>query len=182
MSPASKGRLRVAVVMLATLYLEVTFGANLRIWGVAPDLLCLVTVVAALVGGAEQGVVCGFGCGLLADLYLQDTPFGLSALSLCIVGFLVGWFRAASPSGSKALIPVAVLVGTAINGALFLGLAGMVGQSHVFDEGRTWLIRVVAIESIDNAVLALPMWWLLRRAARGTLGAATVGAAIAPAK
>ena len=177
MTAPAKARLRIAVIVLLALYIEVTFGANLRIWGVAPDLLALVTVAAALSGGAEQGAICGFGCGLLADLYLQDTPFGLSALALCLVGFGVGAFRAASPIDSKLLIPGLVLVATAAEVGLFLGLAGLFGQAELGAEGRDWLIRVVVVESVDAAVLSLPVCGLLRWASRGSTGAVAMGGA-----
>jgi rod shape-determining protein MreD len=173
-TPPTKARLRVAVVAVAALYIEVTFGADLRIWGVAPDLLALVTVAAALAGGPEQGAVCGFGCGLLADLYLQDTPFGLSALALCLIGFAVGAFRVASPIDSKLVIPGVVLLATAMEVGLFLGLAGLFGQAELGAEGRNWLIRVVVIESVDAAVLSLPAYGLLRWASRGSAGAVVV--------
>jgi rod shape-determining protein MreD len=174
-SPAGKARLRVAGVVLAALYIEMTFGSDLRIWGVAPDLLCLVTVAAALATGPEQGAFCGFGCGLLADLYLTDTPFGLSALSFLLVGFVVGWFRAASPTETKLLVPPVVLVATAVEVGLFVALAGLFGQAQVTSEGRDWLIRVAVIESIEAAVLSLPAYGLLRRASRGSPGALSLG-------
>jgi len=175
MTPPTKARLRVAGIAVVALFIEVTFGTDLRIWGVAPDLLCLVTVAAALAGGPEQGALCGFGCGLLADLYLQDTPFGLSALTLSLVGFVVGTFRVASPINSKVLTPGVVAVATAVQVAVFLALAGLFGQSELAHEGRDWLIRVVVIESVDAAVLSLPVCWLLRRASRGSPGAVALG-------
>ena len=179
MTPAAKARLRLIGIAVAALYIEVTFGGDLRIWGVAPDLLCLVTVAAGLAGGPEQGALAGFGCGLLADIYLQDTPFGLSALALCLVGFVVGAFRVASPVNSKLLTPAIVGVATALEAGVFLALAGLFGQSELAEEGRNWLIRVVVIESLDAAALSLPVCWLLRRASRGSPGAMALGEAAA---
>jgi rod shape-determining protein MreD len=176
-TPAAKARLYLAVVAVGALYLEVTFNADLRIWGVAPDLLGLVTVAAGLAGGPEQGALCGFGCGLLADVYLQDTPFGLSALTLCLIGFVVGTFRVLSPVDSKLLTPLVVALSTALAAGLFLALAGLFGQAELADEGRAWLIRVVVIESLDAAVLSLPVCWLVRRVTRGSPGAVALGEA-----
>jgi rod shape-determining protein MreD len=171
---AGKARLRVSAVILVTLYLEVTFGSNLRIWGVAPDLLGLITITAALAAGPEVGAFSGFACGLLTDLYLQDTPLGLSALCLCLVGYLVGTFRLASPNQSRLLVPPLVLVAAAVDTGLFLALAGVFGQAEIAGEGRNWLIRVVVIQSLDAAVLSLPVLRLLRWAVRGSQGALAV--------
>lgn len=179
MSGPAKARIRVALIALAALYLELSFGPNLRIGGVAPDLLTLVTIAAALAAGPEHGAFCGFGCGLLTDLYLQDTPFGLSALCLCLIGYLVGTFRAASPTDSRLIIPPVTLVATALSAALFLALAGLFSNGAITREGWSWLIRVVVIESIYAAVLSLPAYWLLRWAARSSAGAVALGPAVA---
>src|SRR5205807_513217 len=66
--------------------------AGIHVHRVRPDAMLLVAVLAGLVAGPEKGAVTGFVAGLLADLTLQ-TPFGLSALVLSLVGFGVGMLQ-----------------------------------------------------------------------------------------
>lgn len=170
MSAAAKARLRVAVLLLVTFFIQSTFGNDLRIAGVAPDFITLVVVCSGLVGGAELGTVVGFFGGLLADLFLIDTPFGLSALALCLIGFAVGSLRSAVLREGWVLTPAVAFVGTAAAVALFLGLADLVGQSQLLAQGRPWLVRVALIEALDAAVLSLPVTRLVRWAAAGSTG------------
>ena len=58
---------------------------------VAPDFMMLLAVCAGFVAGPDKGAVVGFAAGLVSDLFLQSTPFGLSALAACLAGFVVGW-------------------------------------------------------------------------------------------
>jgi rod shape-determining protein MreD len=172
LSPAAAARLRVAAIVLVTGYIQATFGADLRIAGVAPDLLTLVVICAGLAGGPEQGTVVGFGAGVLADLVVTTTPFGLSALTLTLIGFAVGTLRAGVLHDSWALTPVVAMVATGATVALFVALAGLVGQPQLASEGQAWLVRVGVVEGLYSAVLSIPVTRLLRRAARGSAGVA----------
>jgi len=53
--------------------------------------MMLLAVGAGFVGGPDTGAVVGFAAGTVSDLFLQSTPFGLSALAACLAGFAVGW-------------------------------------------------------------------------------------------
>jgi rod shape-determining protein MreD len=175
-SPAAAARLRVAAILLVTAFIQSTFGADLRIAGVAPDLLTLVVITAGLVGGPEQGTVVGFAAGLLADLLVTPTPFGLSALTLCLIGFSVGSLRSAVLHDSLLLTPVVALVATVATVALFVGLADLVGQSQLASEGQAWLVRVAVVEGVYAAVLSIPVARIMRRAVAGSAGAARLAA------
>ncbi len=171
MTGATKARLRLGVLLLLVAFIQVTFGDDLRIGGVAPDLLALVTICAGLAGGAELGAYMGFFAGLLADVFLTDTPFGLSALTLCLVGAGVGALRTAVLREGWVLTPLVAFVATGAGVIAFVAFGDLVGQSQLAHEGRNWLVRVVFIESIGAAVLALPMAKLVEWTARGSVGA-----------
>jgi rod shape-determining protein MreD len=97
---------------------------QLRVFGVAADVLVLVGVAAGVAGGPERGAVVGFACGLLADCFLQ-TPFGLTALVLTLVSWAVGAFQTRIvhviwwiPMLTMAVGAAASVVGYAILGAV----------------------------------------------------------------
>jgi rod shape-determining protein MreD len=169
-SPHVRARLRIAALLVIAVLLETTIGSDLRVAGVAPDLMVLLTICAGLTGGAEAGAWVGFWAGLMTDLFLTSTPLGLSALTYCLVGAGVGALRTAVLPDVRLIRPAAALVGTAVAVLLWVALGDVLGQSQLLDPGRSWLIRVVAIEAAWATVLALPVGWLYGRAARGSKG------------
>lgn len=174
MTRRTQGQLRVVALLLVGIVIQTTLGADLRVDGVAPDLMLLLAICAGLYGGARQGVLVGFGCGLLSDLFLTNTPFGLSALTFCLVGYVVGALRVTLLPDGWPLVPVIVFVASVFGVALFLVVGDLVGQSRMMAGGQRLLIRTVAIEALANAVLSLPAAWLYERCTRGTHGAAEI--------
>ena len=175
MNPRLVAGLRVALLMIFAILVQTTFGDDLRVDRVAPDLMVLLAICAGLTGGAESGAWVGFWAGLLADLSLTATPLGLSALTYCLIGAAVGALRTGLLPESWLVIPAAAVVGTAAAAVLWVGLGDVLGQNQLLDSGRAWLIRVVLVEAGWAALLALPVNWLYARAARGSRGADRVG-------
>lgn len=62
----------------------------IRIFGVAPDFVLLFVVYLALRRGALVGVFWGFLAGFTQDIYADPHLLGASALTLTVVGFVVG--------------------------------------------------------------------------------------------
>ena len=121
-------RLRAALVLALTLVVHLTLLSRLRIDNVRPDALLLVALMAGLVAGPERGAVVGFCAGILADLFLQ-APFGLSALTYCLVGFAVGSLQTGILRAAW-WIPVATgAAASAAGTVLYAVLGAMVGQT-----------------------------------------------------
>ena len=175
MSPHVVARLRMGLVVVAAILVQTTVGDDLRIAGVAPDLMVLVAICAGLTGGTEAGAWMGFWSGLAADMFLTSTPLGLSALTYCLIGAAVGALRAAVLPEGRLLTPVVAAVATAASVLLFVGLGDVLGQGQLLEAGRSWLIRVALIEAAWAAVLAIPVAWIYGRAARGSAGAERLG-------
>ena len=161
---------------------QTALGNDLRIGRVAPDLLVLVSICAGLAGGAEAGALVGFFSGLLMDLFLTSTPLGLSALTYCIAGAVVGWLRSSVLPERNLVIPVAALLATAGAVLLFVGFGDMLGQHQLLEAGRSWLVRVVAVESAWSVILSFPFAWLYSKFARGSVGTDRVGMTIGLAR
>ncbi|MGI8491836.1 MAG: rod shape-determining protein MreD [Acidimicrobiales bacterium] len=175
MTPRNAARLRIGAVLLTGIVVQTTLAPDLRLAGVAPDLMLLLAICGGLAGGAGGGAVTGFAAGLLADLWLTDTPVGLSALTWCIVGFAVGTLRSNVLPESRWLATV-MAAGATVAGVLaFVVLGDVVGQSQLLIGGRSWLLRVVVLEAAWAAVLSWPVSRLFEWAARGSDGAAELG-------
>lgn len=171
MSSHAQARVRIALLLAVGIFLQTTFAADLRVGGVAPDFMLLLTVCAGLAGGASQGALVGFFAGLLTDLFLAGTPVGLSALAFCLTGSLVGAFRSNLLPGGRAITVAMAFLGTAAGVVIFLAVSDLVGGQHVAVFGQAWILRVILGEAIWAAVLSLPVSWLFVRASRGSAGA-----------
>jgi cell shape-determining protein MreD len=151
---------RVTLVVALFVTVQETVVLDLRVGGIHPDIMILLPIVAGLVGGPGSGASMGFGAGLVADLFLP-TPFGLSALVGCLIGFTVGVTTLALDRTAWWLAPTVALGGSAIYEVLYLDLT-----------------QIVVVVSLVNAVLALPavrlVSWALPQASTEGVPTSTV--------
>lgn len=178
MSDVARARIRIGLLLVLTVLVETTLGTDLRVLHVAPDLMVLVVICAGLTGGTEAGAWVGFWAGLLYDMFLTSTPVGLSALTYCLIGASIGALRASVLQERRALLPVAALAGTAASVLLFVGAGDVLGQTQLLGGGRAWLIRVMIVESLWNAALALPAGYIYAWVSRGSAGAERFGSPV----
>ncbi len=155
--------LRVAFVIFVVLMVQQVLMVPLRFGGAHPDLLWLLPITAALLDGPETGAIVGFWAGLAFDLVLP-TPFGLSALVGCLLGFAVGSLTAAVDPRAAWLKPVAAVAGSVAADMLFAVLGAIMGQQQMVQIDFLALALVVAVSSL---VLVLPVSRLMRWALAG---------------
>jgi rod shape-determining protein MreD len=149
---------RVALITLALLILQSTVMLSIRVGGVHPDLLWLLPITAALLDGPESGAIVGFWTGLAFDLILP-TPFGLSALVGCILGYAVGAATRAVDRGALWLVPVAAAIGSVVADMLFAVLGAIFGQQQMVQIDFLALVLVIAVSSM---ILVLPVHRMMR--------------------
>ena len=154
-------KLKVPFVLFVMFVVNGSLLGSVHIDHVRPDAMLLLTVVSALIAGPERGAVLGFTAGVLVDLTLQ-TPFGLSALVLCLVGFAVGQLQAAILRSSWWIPPVTAALGSALGVGLFVLLGALVGQSQLLRPGLARLGIVAGLVAGMNCVLAAPVSSLAR--------------------
>ena len=128
-----------------------------------PDVLLLLPVAGGYVAGPERGGAFGFVTGLVADLFLP-TPFGLSALVGCLLGYSVGSLTAAVDPRAAWLKPVAALTGSVAADMLFAVLGAILGQQQMVQVDFLALFLVVGISSV---ICVLPVNRLMRWALAG---------------
>jgi rod shape-determining protein MreD len=159
--------LKAALVLVAALVAQAAVVSRLDLFGAHGDLLILVPVAAGLTVGAERGAVAGFVAGLAVDL-LVTTPFGLTALTYCIVGYAVGAFQTGVLRASW-WVPVVAAVGGAAVGTVLWALAGtVVGLEGLLDDE---LLRVVGAVTLVALALVVPAVRLARWVEGDAVGA-----------
>lgn len=167
MSPAAVSKLRLVVVLAVAVVIQTTLASDVRVLGVAPDLMLLVAICGGLVAGAEVGCILGFVAGLVADTFLTATPLGLSALTYCLIGCGVGVVRNNVLRDSWLLAPIVTFVATVVGVVAFVAFGDVVGQTGPSAAGSSWVIRVALVEGVWAAALSIVVHPLMARAARG---------------
>ena len=148
-----------AALLTAAFVIQVALASQIDIFGVHPELMLLVAIVAGLVSGPERGAGVGFAAGFLVDLTLHGT-FGMSAFAFTVVGFLVGSVKEAILRISSILAVLITLLASALGVLLYATVAHLLGDRTLSDPK---LSAIVTIVSVWNAVLCIPMLWLARR-------------------
>lgn len=144
--------LKAALVLFSALVLQSAVVADLTIFGAHGDLLILVPITAALTAGAERGAIAGFAAGIAVDL-LVHTPFGLTALGYCLVGYGIGAFHDGVLRASWFLPVVAAITGAAFGTTFWALAATVVGEEGLLGAE---LGRIVVVVSLVAGVLVLP--------------------------
>ena len=156
--------LAVVVVIITALLLQSTVFAQLRLLGVRPELLYLVTIVVAFVDGPSDGAIVGFVSGLAQDLILNE-PKGILALTLTLLGYTIGMLRQYIVSPSPLLPTILVGLGT-VGGIVFYAITSyLLGN---FDHSTGFALRVALLSGLYNAVLTPILFPLLRRVFEGS--------------
>ncbi len=154
----------VLAVIVTALLLQSTVFAQLRLLGVRPELLYLVTIVVAFLEGPGEGAVIGFVSGLAQDLLLNE-PKGILALTLTLLGYTLGLLRQYIVSPSPFLPVILVALGTAGGIVFYVVVSFLLGN---FDHSIGFAIRVALLAALYNAILTPILFPVLRRVFEGS--------------
>lgn len=150
--------IRSALVLLTVLVVQVAVLDVHLVAHVPVSAFLALAVAGGLVGGAQRGALAGFAAGCMADL-MVTAPFGLSALTLAVVGYTVGSADSLRVRQSR-IFPVAVgLLGGALGTALYAVVGELIGQPYLSDPD---VVRIVVVRGVGSAVLVAPCELALR--------------------
>ena len=151
----------IAVVIALVIQTTVFGSGNIQPLGAPPALVTLVVIALAPHIEAEYHVLLGFTAGILIDLIGSGT-LGLWAMTLTVVAF-VSSRLARRYSDSIILSIVAAFVLTAFGQVVYVLLGTLFGQGTL---GEPNVVAKILLPAVWNAILAYPVFWLLRVAFR----------------
>jgi len=109
----------LVLVLFVSFVLQTTVIPFLRVGGIMPDLLLILTIFTALFYGSQGGGAVGFTVGLAQDL-LVGRHLGIQALSGLLTGYTVGYLEG-KVYKKNPLVPLfLVFLGSLFSGAVFL--------------------------------------------------------------
>jgi rod shape-determining protein MreD len=155
--------LAYAGLVVLAIGLQVGPFSELTIRGVVPDLPLLVVVAVGLVHGPERAALVGFLGGLALDLAPPaDHVAGRWALSLVVVGFLVGLVREDARQGLIKIL--AVVAAASFIGTSIFALSGLLLEEPGVTVGRVLeIIPVAVLYDTALALLTVPLLIALGR-------------------
>lgn len=135
----------------------------IRIAGVKPDLLFIITVYMGYSFGSFNGEVTGFASGLLHDS-ISNAPLGLTTLPSLAVGFIVGMFGRGVLKSNIATIIILLFAASIVKGVITLFLCYIFHQGYIAS-----VIHVILPEAFYNAILAPMLFFVYDKLYQGEL-------------
>jgi rod shape-determining protein MreD len=154
----------LTVVIVTALLLQSTVFSQIKLLGVRPELLYLVTILVAVIEGPAEGAIVGFAGGMAQD-FLLDQPKGITALTLTLLGYTIGLARQYIVSPSPLLPTILVALGTFGGVVFYEAVSFLLGQLDVeLLEG----LRIALLSALYSALLTPLVYPLLRRVFEGS--------------
>ena len=151
--------LALGAVIVTSLLLQSTVFAQVKLLGVRPELMYVVTILMAILEGPSEGAIVGFAGGMAQD-FLLDQPKGITALTLTLLGYTVGLARQYIVSPSPLLPTILVALGTVAGMIFYEVVSFLLGQ---FDDPLLFSLRVALLTAVYSAILTPLIYPLLRR-------------------
>jgi rod shape-determining protein MreD len=151
--------LRTGLLGLAVVLVQVAAVSQIVLLGTNIDLMPLVIASVGLLCGSIPGATFGFGVGLFVDAALVQT-MGLSSLVYVIAGYGAGRLRELRDP-QAAIVPV--VVGAAATAVTTVGFGVMNFLLGIDAPVSFALLRQIVATILLNALVALPVYTLVRR-------------------
>ena len=159
MNPAAALALRLFALCVVTVLVQISAVSQVSLLGVSADLSPLVVASVGLLCGSVVGAIAGFAVGLFVDTALLQT-LGVSSLVLLCVGYWAGRLRELRDP-AHGLTPLAVgAAATGVAAVLFSLLQFLLGVDAPVS---LLLLRDILVTVAVNAILAMPVYALVRR-------------------
>jgi len=142
--------LRFSLLVLVALTIQLGVLAEVRIAGATGDVMMLLALVAGLAGGPRRGGVAGFVVGLVYDLVLLS-PFGVTALTYCLLGYALGFVPNEFVRGAFWVPPLVVFGASVVGTIFYVAMETVFGQEGIF---TAHVLPMALVVAVINALLA----------------------------
>lgn len=141
-------------------FLQANIFQDFTIAGVMPNLFIIFILFVGLSANMPTGVAFGVIGGLIIDFVYSKT-IGITAVMLCIIGYLGAYFDRNFSKENKMTIIIMVAVATLIYEIGYYGLSVVVLG---FDAEIMSFIKIVLIEILYNVLLTIIVYPLIQKA------------------
>jgi rod shape-determining protein MreD len=151
--------LRLAVLGIAVVILQIAAVSQIVVFGASADLTPLVVAAVGLLCGSISGAIFGFCVGLFFDAALVQT-MGLTSFVCVLAGYGAGRLRELR---DPQAVVVPMIVGALATAITTFGYGLMNFMLGIDAPVSFLLLRVILATIVLNAIIALPVFSLVRR-------------------
>jgi rod shape-determining protein MreD len=151
--------LRLAVLGVAVVILQIAAVSQIVVFGASADLTPLVVAAVGLMCGSITGAIFGFFVGLFFDAALVQT-MGLTSFVCVLAGYGAGRLRELR---DPQAVVVPMIVGALATAITTFGYGLMNFMLGIDAPVSFLLLRVILATIVLNAIIALPVFGLVRR-------------------
>lgn len=147
------------ITFLILYFLQVNVFSNFTINGVKPNLFVIFILFIGLFANHFLGISFGIGVGLILDL-LYGKTIGVTALMLCVVGYLGSYFDKNFSKENKFTIIFMVL------GATFIFELGSYFMNSIileFEREYWYFLKILLIECLYNILLTIILYPIMQK-------------------
>jgi rod shape-determining protein MreD len=147
------------IVFLIIFYLQANIFSFLTIGGILPNLFVIFVLFIGLFTNSEFGVFFGVLFGIVIDC-VYSKCIGITAIMLCVVGYLGAYFDKNFSKESK--IPIILMVAGC---TLIYEFGWFLLNSIIigFDIEWLYLLKIAMIEAIYNVLLTIILYPLIQK-------------------
>ena len=144
-------------------FLQANIFQNFTIAGVMPNLFVIFILFVGLSANTTLGVTFGVITGLMIDI-VYSKNIGITAIMLCVIGYLGAYFDRNFSKENKITIIVMIAVATIIFESGYYALnAIMLG----FDAEMMQFVKILLIEILYNILLTILLYPIIQKAGYG---------------
>ena len=148
------------IVFLILYFLESNLFPLITIKGVLPNLIVIFILFIGLFANTTYGILFGAICGLILDL-IYGKCVGISAVMLCVIGYLGSYFDKNFSKENKITI-ILMVVGTTIiyEAGYYLLNSIILG----FNTEWFYFAKILIIEVVYNVLLSILLYPVIQKA------------------
>ncbi len=140
-------------------FLQVNIFSSFTIAGISPNLFVIYVLFIGLYANQFWGITLGVIFGLIIDLIFGKT-IGITAVMLCVIGFLGSYFDKNFSKENKLTI-IFMIAGTTL--IYELGVYFLNSIILEFDREYFYFIKILIIEIIYNILLTIIIYPLIQK-------------------
>ena len=153
----------VIILLILTFFIIFFLQANIfqvfTIAGIMPNLFIIFVLFVGLYANAPLGISFGVIGGLIIDLVYSKT-IGITAIMLCVIGYLGAYFDKNFSKENKITIIVMVGVATILFESGYYAISSIILN---FDPEIFNFIKILLVEVIYNVLLVIILYPLIQK-------------------
>ena len=148
------------ITFFILLILQENVFRNFTIAGIMPNLFVIFILFIGLYGNSGLSISFGVICGVMIDLLYSKTV-GVTAIMLCIIGYLGAYFDKNFSKENKMMIIIMVAAATILFEIGYYGINSIL----LGYEPEIWrFVKILTIEVLYNILLTILLYPLIQKA------------------